>query len=648
MNDMPSHTNEFAAFLSYSHHDADIATRLQAYIEHYPFPSDLRQRCPHLGETPGAVFRDESDLRPGEISQELRRVMCGCRHLIVLCTPHSAIPNERGKHYPEEGMQFFYNLNPESNRKCIIPLMYRGDAHASDEECLPPFIFRHRIPYIDVAAIGEERAFNTVVAILSGLHPQALWDSRNKTRRQKNRLWIAALSALFTMGVFVYSHFFMETEEIYCAYGWKGGEGLDALIPVGIPESRISTREFKRHLCAFVFTYRQGRLIRICHQSPALYELVFFPPTRLNNDGHHGSGAAAQIDFRYESDEHPDKVTSMIFSDAYGQVLLSIADDGDHIIRLLSGDSVWLLGNHLLGLAAPPPHEDGLIPFYRFARITSNEEGTMRVSYLDNKKRALTSEQGITGCELQLEKGTHRLLEGRWLGESHGIAKVKYTYVEPRHCGHIGSFGTYNAQDDLTSTNDPAVPAGSSVAFMEWDPHGNSMYSAFFASSGERIQESRAEFDKHGQLISVTSTFSEDKEAEPITLYQQRVDASTYLRRFRDSKGQPCCHPDGYAQYRYSQNNQPGGSNMHWEEYMDMEGNPFSPPGESYTKIYYINDEKHRRIEEGYLSMEDGKEVRMLHSGGYFARRWFYDISDVLKREEFYDKEGNVVRTIEH
>lgn len=81
---------------------------------------------------------------------------------------------------------------------------------------------------------------------------------------------------------------------------------------------------------------------------------------------------------------------------------------------------------------------------------------------------------------------------------------------------------------------------------------------------------------------------------------------------------------------------------------MDEEGNPCTVKGEDYTKIYFVVDSKSRRIEEGYLRAEGDSEIRVLHSGGYHLVKRTYDESDELKKEEFFDTNGNSIRTVEY
>ena len=88
---------KYFAFISYNSHDIKWGKRLQKKLEHYRMPATL---CSERGwkRTPiKPVFFAPTDIQPGGLSQELQDRLAASRHLIVICSPHSAKSEWVGK-----------------------------------------------------------------------------------------------------------------------------------------------------------------------------------------------------------------------------------------------------------------------------------------------------------------------------------------------------------------------------------------------------------------------------------------------------------------------------------------------------------------------------------------------------------------------
>ena len=86
---------EYYAFISYKREDEQWARWLQHKLEHYKMPSSLNGR-ENLPQEIRPVFRDSSELNPGNLPQQINNALAASRHLIVICSPHSA-QSEWGK-----------------------------------------------------------------------------------------------------------------------------------------------------------------------------------------------------------------------------------------------------------------------------------------------------------------------------------------------------------------------------------------------------------------------------------------------------------------------------------------------------------------------------------------------------------------------
>lgn len=130
------------AFISYSHHDEHWAQWLHASLETYRIPKRLRARVTPLEPNTEVdrlfpVCRDRDDLVGGfDLDERIQLALRQSRHLIVVCSPRSAISE-----YVRKEIETFEAFGREERVLCLV---VDGEPGASEQpgsgsaECLSP------------------------------------------------------------------------------------------------------------------------------------------------------------------------------------------------------------------------------------------------------------------------------------------------------------------------------------------------------------------------------------------------------------------------------------------------------------------------------------------------------------------------------
>ena len=101
---------KYFAFISYNQQDVAWGKRLQRKLENYKMAATL---CSEKGwkRTPiRPVFFAPTDIQPNELTEELKARLEASRHLIVICSPHSAQSEWVGRE-----IAYFHSLGREKN-----------------------------------------------------------------------------------------------------------------------------------------------------------------------------------------------------------------------------------------------------------------------------------------------------------------------------------------------------------------------------------------------------------------------------------------------------------------------------------------------------------------------------------------------------
>lgn len=190
---------KYFAFISYSSHDIEWGKRLQKKLERYRLPATLCSEH-NLPRTPmKPVFFAPTDIQPGDLDEELKERLRSSRHLIVICSPHSANSDWVGKE-----IEYFHSLGRTNNIHFFI---VEGIPHSGnpDTECFNPIIAKLGLPEILGANINEkvyhrpwmnrERACVQLISKLLGVEFDTIW-------QRHKRLLINRIVA-FSLGGFI-------------------------------------------------------------------------------------------------------------------------------------------------------------------------------------------------------------------------------------------------------------------------------------------------------------------------------------------------------------------------------------------------------------------------------------------------------------
>ena len=193
------------AFISYSHRDMSTARWLQKRLESFRLPTEVHNDIEAGGKYIRPVFRDQSDLNTGILSDELRRNLEQSKFLILICSEHSA-----SSQWVSEEARAFVEMGRLDR---IIPVILpSGDT--SERELFPIFLREYFVKNpdkellgINIGEVGKEKALIRIVSKMLGVSFDSLW--KRYLRKKRTRiisatflsLILAAIAYLFAIPV---------------------------------------------------------------------------------------------------------------------------------------------------------------------------------------------------------------------------------------------------------------------------------------------------------------------------------------------------------------------------------------------------------------------------------------------------------------
>lgn len=177
-------------FISYSHRDMAAARWLQRRLESFKLPMEIHNDINEKSRYLSPIFRDQTDLNTGVLSDELRRKLAESKFLILICSRHSA----QSQWVSDEAKEFV-----ESGRlDNIIPVML-GDGAIDERELFPTYLREYFAKYpdkellgVNIAEVGKEKALIRVVSRMLDVTFDSLW----KRHQRQKRIRISVMTAV--------------------------------------------------------------------------------------------------------------------------------------------------------------------------------------------------------------------------------------------------------------------------------------------------------------------------------------------------------------------------------------------------------------------------------------------------------------------
>jgi hypothetical protein len=185
----------FAAFISYSHADADVAAKLQRQLERYRLPKNVALGQEGQSRNIGRIFRDREDLAAApSLSEAIRQALSQSQALVVICSPDA-----KQSRWVDEEIKLFRSLHLD---RPVLAALVRGEPAESFPDALSEGGLEPLAADLREGADGWQLGFLKIVAGIAGVQLDTLIQ-RDAQRRVRRVTWITlgALSAMLVMGV---------------------------------------------------------------------------------------------------------------------------------------------------------------------------------------------------------------------------------------------------------------------------------------------------------------------------------------------------------------------------------------------------------------------------------------------------------------
>lgn len=261
------------AFISYSHRDMAFAKWLQKNLEAFRLPTEIHNDIEAANRYLRPIFRDQSDLNTGILSDELRRHLEESKFLILICSKSSAQSawvSDEAKAFVEMG-----------RLDHIIPVIIPDD-NTPERDLFPQFLREYfkenpdkELLGVNIGEVGKEKALIRVVSKMLGVSFDSLW--KRHQRQKRIRILTASVSAvaavvgtyLFAVPVSVTVSVDMQQAQL------PVGENVTLIVNGGEYTAPVSAPQFDR---ISIPGYRRFSDVAICARSKFFTTVDTFVP----------------------------------------------------------------------------------------------------------------------------------------------------------------------------------------------------------------------------------------------------------------------------------------------------------------------------------------------------------------------------------
>ena len=246
---------KYFAFISYKREDEEWAKWLQHKLEHYKLSSNLNGR-PDLPKEIRPVFRDTSELNPGNLLQQIHNALEQSRFLIVICSPRSA-----KSEWVNREIESFIEMGGTDK---IIPYIIEGKpfSQLAEEECFPDAIRNlpeeQELLGANINEMGRDAAVVKVVSQMFGLKFDELWNRYEREQKRLRRFVVAGISALALLAGGVAAWIWHQNLEIK-AKDWKMMESQSRLVAEKVIENASDDSYLARRAALEILPKDLGR-----------------------------------------------------------------------------------------------------------------------------------------------------------------------------------------------------------------------------------------------------------------------------------------------------------------------------------------------------------------------------------------------------
>ncbi len=185
----------FAAFISYSHEDADAAAILQRKLERYRLPKRIAETRSAKRGALGRIFRDREDFAAAaSLSAAIREAISQAEAMVVMCSPDAA-----ASPWVQAEIGLFRQLHPG---RPVLAALLSGDPAVSFPAALTADGNEPLAADLRPQGDGEQLGFLKIVAGIAGVPLDELIqrDAQRRLRRV-TAITGAALAAMLVMGI---------------------------------------------------------------------------------------------------------------------------------------------------------------------------------------------------------------------------------------------------------------------------------------------------------------------------------------------------------------------------------------------------------------------------------------------------------------